>query len=190
MPFTAAPIIIPSTIQPILLKISRSKTLPVRQVQRAKIILLAADGLNNMQISHMSGLGQDSVSKWRNRFLRTLPLLNEVSEKDPGHLEDEVLFFLDDQPRPGHPARYTDEQIIKILETACRSPEEFGYETSHWSLNQLVAVAIKEGIVDSISAKTVSRFLKYGENPPSSRPLLDAFLRKNRIAGKLCGKSK
>ncbi len=39
-----------------------------------KIILLAADGMNNMQISTRVGLGQDSVSKWRGRFLKALPL--------------------------------------------------------------------------------------------------------------------
>ena len=57
---------------------------------------------------------------------------------------------------------YTDEQIIRILETACHNPEELGYEASHWTLNLLADAVIKAGIVDSISAKTISRFLKYG----------------------------
>lgn len=189
MPFIAAPVIIPEAIRPVLSKFSRSRTLPARQVQRAKIILLAADGLNNMQISGQVGLGQDSVSKWRSRFVKALPLLREVAEKDPSHLEDAVTSFLDDCPRPGQPSHYTDEQIIKILEIACRDPEELGYETSHWSLNQLVSAVVKEGIVDSISAKTISRFLKYGRNPPSSRPLLASFLRENRYPGDFCGES-
>ena len=87
--------------------------------------------------------------------------------------------LLSDYARTGQPPTYTDEQIIRILEIACRTPEEYGYEASHWSLNQLVDVVIKEGIAESISAKTINRFLKYGENPPASRPLLAAFLRKN-----------
>ena len=162
MPFVAASVKIPETVQPILSKFAKSRTLPARQVQRAKIILLASEGLNNMQISKQAGLGQDSVSRWRGRFINILPLLQEVAEKDSPHLEEMVCSFLNDNPRPGQPSHYTDEQIIKILEIACRNPEDFGYEASHWSLNLLVDAVIKEGIVDSISAKTISRFLKYG----------------------------
>lgn len=189
MPFVAAPVKIPEDIRLILSKFAKSRTFPARQVQRAKIILLAADGLNNMQISKQVGLGQDSVSKWRSRFLKNLPLLQEISQKDPSHLEEAVSSFLNDNPRPGQPPHYTDEQILKILEIACRNPEEFGYEVSHWSLNLLADAAKKEGIVDSISAKTVSRFLKYGRNTPASRPVLAAFFRESGFSGDLCGKS-
>ncbi len=189
MPFVAAPVIIPDAIRPVLSKFAKSRTFSARQVQRAKIILLAADGFDNMHISNQVGLGQDSVSKWRTRFLKKLPLLQEVAEKDPSSLEKAVASFLNDSPRPGQPMHYTDEQIIKILETACRTPEELGYEASHWSLNLLVDAVIKTGIVDSISAKTISRFLKYGGNPPASRPLLASFLRESGLSGDICGKS-
>ena len=189
MPFVAAPVKIPEDIHRILSKFAKSRTLPARQVQRAKIILLAADGLNNMQISTQVGLGQDSVSKWRGRFLKTLPLLQEVAGKDPSHLEEAVSCFLNDRPRPGQPSHYTDEQILKILETACRNPQDFGYEASHWSLNLLVDAVRKEGIVESISAKTVSRFLKYGGNPSPSHPLLAPLLRESGFPGDLCRES-
>lgn len=43
-----------------------------------------------------------------------------------------------------------DEQIVKIFEIACRNLKEYRYEASHWSLNQLVDVVIKEGIAESI----------------------------------------
>ena len=122
--------------------------------------------MNNMQISIPAGLGQDSVSKRRGRFIKCLPLLQEVSEKDPSHLEEAVSGFLNDCPRPGQPSHYTDGQIIRILETACRDPQELGYEASHWSLNLLVDAVTKEGIVESISAKTVSRFLNMGKIRP------------------------
>lgn len=106
MPFVAAPVKIPEDIHHILSKFSKSRTLPARQVQRAKIILLAADGMNNMQISTRVGLGQDSVSKWRGHFLKALPLLQEIAEKDRSHLEDAVSSFLNDRPRPGQPAHF------------------------------------------------------------------------------------
>ncbi len=189
MPFKAAVVRLPKAIQEILTKFAKSRTLPARQVQHAKIILLAADGLDNMKISKQVGLGQDSVSKWRSKFIKKLPHFQEVAEKAPSHLREEITFFLNDRPRSGKPSRYTDEQIVKILEIACRNPEEFGYEVSHWSLNLLAKVAVKEGIVDSISAKRVSDFLKYGENPPTSHPLLAAFIRENGFTGDLHGKS-
>ena len=96
MPFVAAPVKIPEDIRHILSKFAKSRTLPARQVQRA----MAGDGLNNMQISTQAGLGQDSVSKWRGRFLKSLPLLQEVAEKDPSHLEEAVSSFLNDKPHP------------------------------------------------------------------------------------------
>ena len=58
MPFVAATVIIPDAIRPILSKFAKSRTFSARQVQRAKIILLAADGLDNMQISNRAGFCQ------------------------------------------------------------------------------------------------------------------------------------
>ena len=79
---------------------------------------------------------------------------------DPSKLQDEVISVLKDAARPGHPHKYTQEQIIRIQETACRPPEEYGFEASHWSLNKLRDAIIREGIVDDISVGTVSYFLK------------------------------
>ena len=70
---------------------------------------------------------------------------------------DSAVVALADCASSGQLPTYTDEQIIKI---ACRSLEEYGYETCHWSLNQLAAVSVREGITESISAKTISHFLK------------------------------
>lgn len=189
MSLKPAAISISDSVHSILSKFSKSRTLPARQVERAKIFLLCADGLDNLQISKNVSIGQDSVSRWRTRFLKSLPLLQDVEEKNPAQLENELTILLADCARPGQPPTYTDEQIIKIIEIACRSPEEYGYETSHWSLNQLAAVTVREGIAESISTKTISRFLKYGENPPASRPLLVAFFRENGKPGNICGES-
>ena len=73
---------------------------------------------------------------------------------------DSAVVALADCASCGQLPTYTDEQIIKIIEIACRSLEEYGYETCHWSLNQLAAVSVREGITESISAKTISHFLK------------------------------
>ena len=50
MPFVAVSVKIPEYIHHILSNFLKSRTLPARQVQCAKIILLAADSLNNVQI--------------------------------------------------------------------------------------------------------------------------------------------
>jgi len=48
---------------------SRSRTLPERQVQRARVILLAADGQANTAIGHQVGCSKPTVLLWRQRFL-------------------------------------------------------------------------------------------------------------------------
>ena len=55
---------------------------------------------------------------------------------------------------------FTPEQIIRIIDPACKNPCDFGYEASHWSLSLLVTEIKKQGIADRISEKSVSRFLK------------------------------
>jgi len=64
-------------------------------------------------------------------FYQTTAFFTGNSQKNIFHLEEAVLSFLDDRLRPGQPSYYTYEQIIKILEIACRNPEELGYEVSH-----------------------------------------------------------
>ncbi len=55
-------------------------TLPYFQVQRAKMILLAAEGLENGEIATRLNTRRDVVSEWRKRFfLERLPGLEERS---------------------------------------------------------------------------------------------------------------
>ena len=48
--------------------VTRKYTSSYRDVMRAKIILLAADGLSNKQIGQRLELPRQIVSKWRKRF--------------------------------------------------------------------------------------------------------------------------
>ena len=63
----------------------RKYTLPHFQVIRAKIILLAEEGMDNKEIGERLGLPRRVVSKWRKRFF------------------EERLGGLADQPRCGRP---------------------------------------------------------------------------------------
>lgn len=47
---------------------ARKYTLPYRDVIRAKMILMAADGLGNDEIAARLDTGREVVSKWRKRF--------------------------------------------------------------------------------------------------------------------------
>src|ERR1700687_3788237 len=47
---------------------SAKYTLPYFQVQRAKIVLMAAEGLDNSEIAVRLGTRRDVVSEWRKRF--------------------------------------------------------------------------------------------------------------------------
>lgn len=45
---------------------ARSRSLPMRQVQRAQIILLAADGKQDLEIA----ISNQKAARWRKRFLK------------------------------------------------------------------------------------------------------------------------
>ena len=68
---------------------SRQYTLAYRDVVRAKIVLLAADGLENTEIGARVALPRPVVSKWRKRFFR------------------ERLAGLDERPRGGRPSVFS-----------------------------------------------------------------------------------
>ena len=70
-------------------RLARKYTSPYRDVIRAKIILLAADGLDNDVIAERVDLPRQIVSKWRKRFCL------------------ERLAGLDEEPRGGRPARFS-----------------------------------------------------------------------------------
>lgn len=121
---------------------------------------MAAQGITNQKIGQDIDLHYNNVATWRNRFLRAIPTLSDIEANKPEELEEAIRGILTDEQRPGAPAVFTPEQIVKIIDLACKVPTDFGYEVSHWSLSLLVAEIKKQGIADQISEKSVSRFLK------------------------------
>jgi transposase len=71
---------------------ARRYTSPYRDVIRAKIILLAAQGIDNDVIGGRLDMPRQIVSKWRQRFFL------------------ERLAGLDEQPRGGRPARFSPQR--------------------------------------------------------------------------------
>ncbi|MGL5434760.1 MAG: helix-turn-helix domain-containing protein [Lachnospiraceae bacterium] len=121
---------------------------------------LASQGLTNQAIAKEVGLHFNHVATWRNRFLEALPSLRDIEAGSPEKLADEIKLILTDIKRSGAPGEFTPEQIVTIIDLACKCPTDFGYEVSQWSLPLLVIEINKQGIDDSISVKSVSRYLK------------------------------
>lgn len=152
--------VLSNAMKEILLSFSKSRSLPASLVKRAEIILLASQGDSNQAIASKAGLHYNHVGIWRNRFLQELPSLRETEAGTPDKLEAEIRRILSDRKRCGAPSTFTQEQILKIIDLACKNPCDFGYEVSQWNLPLLVTEIKKQGIADRISEKSVSRFLK------------------------------
>ena len=61
---------------------ARKYTLPYRNVMRAKIVLMAAAGLDNDEIAARLDTRREIVSKWRKRFYEQgLPGLEELARE-------------------------------------------------------------------------------------------------------------
>jgi putative transposase len=160
----ATPIELTEYQQTTLESIQRKQTLPYRLVQRARIILLARQGLSNTVISQEVNLHRHQVRYWRQRWQTAHKRLKElelegISQKQ---LRQEVAAALRDEPRSGAPATFEVEQIVAIVAVACEMPESSGRPISHWTPRELADEVIKRGIVSSISPRSVRRFLKGG----------------------------
>jgi transposase len=101
---------------------ARDRAAPAREVERARIVLLAADGLTGPQIAERVGCTEPTVVKWRRQYAQ------------------EGLAGLEDAPRPGGPKTVlTDKAISEILSaTVTPPPEALAAEgVTHWSSRRL-----------------------------------------------------
>jgi putative transposase len=121
--------------------------------ERARIVLLAADGLNNSEIARRLTLEPDTVRLWRRRWLS----FTGVAVADLS-----VAARLADAPRPGTPARITPEQVARIVALACEAPSASGRPISQWSNHEIAAEIMRRGIVATISPRHAARLLKRG----------------------------
>lgn len=87
-------------------------------------------------------------------------------------LRHRIELILSDEPRPGTGAKFSVEQIVQIVALACELPASSGRPSSHWSPRELAESAVKRGIVESISPRTVGRFLKRGGTATASSAVL------------------
>jgi hypothetical protein len=112
---------------------ARKYTSPYREVVRAKIVLLAAQGLSNDRIAARLDLPRQIVSKWRKRF---------YENGFPG---------LDEQPRGGLPPAFPPSLVVPVKALACKLPHRLGLPLSWLSISETRQHVITQGLVAEIS---------------------------------------
>lgn len=158
----------------VLEQIVRRQNSSQQQVRRAKLILSMAEGKNNQQTAQHLGVHRETVQQWRSRWLLEVPRLTAaevtgVKDKELLAMIEETLM---DEPREGTPVKFTAEQVTQIIALACEPPQSSGRPITHWSAWELADEAIKRGIVESISPRSVERFLKRSRLEAPYQPLL------------------
>ena len=111
-----------------LSRLTRSSSVRAGLAQRARIVLLAADGVSNSAIADRLGVSRPTVIGWRNRYA------------------DSGIAGLEDEPRSGRPRRIDHAAIISA--TLKPPPKKLG--VTHWSTRLL---ARQLGISDATAAK-------------------------------------
>lgn len=155
----------------------RRSSAPQRLVKRAQIILLLAAGKTFNQVARALGVLRQTVYKWGKRWRTQAQQLAEVEAQecsDPA-LSNRLAGLLVDAYRPGKPATFSPEQIVKLIAVACEPPQHSGRPITRWGSRELAAEVVKRGIVKTIARSTVSRLLKEAKiKPHLSRYWLNA----------------
>lgn len=155
-------------------QIARRQTSPQRLVRRAKILLALETGAPQCHVMRQMHLNRGTVQVWCRRwgaFAAQLEQMEADGSSDKA-LTTVIVAALTDHPRAGTPATFTAEQIVQIVAVACEDPADSGRPVSHWTPREVAEEVRKRGIVETISTRSVGRFLKSGGfAAPSGRVL-------------------
>lgn len=103
-----------------LQKVARSRRTPQALAQRARIVLMTADGTGPSAIGEELGISQPTIRKWRTRY---------VEQGLPG---------LRSEPRPGRPRSLDDQRVADLLNQALQTRPA---KQTHWSVRSFAAEA-------------------------------------------------
>jgi len=131
----------------------RRHTTPQQIALRARIVLAAANGLNNAQIARQLDVSLPTVRRWRERWL----IFQAVALTDL-----DVAARLTDVPRPGRPIQISDTQVCHIVRMACEAPAASGRPITEWTGREIADEAVRRKIVDHISPRHAARLVKRG----------------------------
>jgi len=168
MPGKAAKVVITERQQEILRQMVRSRSCPQGLAQRARIILLAFDRLQNGPIAEQLGCERHGVGIWRRRWADAFDTLIRIEclEGVPA-LRTAIEDVLSDNPRSGSPGTFAPDQIARIIAVACEPPEDSGRPVTHWTPTELAEEVVARRIVPSISVRHVGRLLKVPHSNPT-----------------------
>jgi transposase len=110
-------------------RIVRAASSEVRMVERARIVLCAAEGLTAAAIAERVGCGERTAKKWRGRYARA------------------GIEGLRDAPRPGPPLTHGPETRALLIAKACTRPAATaeGARQERWTYEQLGAAVGMSG---------------------------------------------
>jgi transposase len=115
----------------------RSNTVEARAAQRARLVLLAADGMSNRDVGVRVGMHYNQVGLWRKRFA------------------DFGLAGLEDGDRPGRPHVYDHDDVLLLVKTVTEPPPD---EATRWTMETLARRMNDHGV--AISASQVWRICR------------------------------
>jgi len=122
---------------------ARGRSLPARLVERSRIVLRAADGLQDREIAAELGITPEKAARWRKRFL-----------------EGGAEALAKDAPRPGRGRTIKDRKVAWIIKLTTSSKPANG---THWSTRSMAEKA-------GVSEATVRRIWRaHGLKPHLSR---------------------
>jgi putative transposase len=155
----------------VLERLLRQASCPQALARRARIVLAAAAGCHNEQIAAELGCAYNTVRLWRRRWAEGAGQLTHTAFSQR-EFAAAVAALLADAPRPGRPDTFTAEQIVQIIALACTPPPESERPVTAWTPRELADEAVQRDIVNSISPRSVGRFLKADQHQAASKPLL------------------
>jgi len=113
----ACPIELSEQDRETLEKWSRGRSTAVRLVQRSKVVLLAAEGMQNIQIADQVGADRRSVGLWRHRFAHK-----------------GIAGIQKDAPRSGRKPKKREDAVRRIVK---KTTQEKPKNATHWSIRTL-----------------------------------------------------
>ena len=127
----AAAVVLSPEQRQALERMARARSLPARVVERARVVLLAADGLENKQIARRMRMTPEKAARWRKRFLK-----------------GRIAALEKDAPRPGRTPTITDRRVKRVVDmTLHQKPAH----ATHWSTRTMArAAGISEASVRRI----------------------------------------
>lgn len=104
----------------VLEKLANSQTEEYRKVQRAKMLLLSADGMSNSEIASSIGVHRNTVATFVTKYISA-----------------GLDYALNDAAKTGKPNAISDDEKAWVTNIACTKPKDIGYGEELWTYRAL-----------------------------------------------------